>query len=107
MSPFPQKPPVTLRPARGSDVRAIARLVALHGLTPLRGPALVALRGRRVVAAIAMHGGRVVADPCVPTAREVALLRVRRQRELRGGHGHRTPLRCRSVVSSTVAAGVH
>ena len=81
MSPL-QRPPVTLRPAREGDVRAVVRLAALHGLTPLDGPALVALRGRRVVAAIALHGGRVVADPCVSTAREVALLRVRRQRAL-------------------------
>jgi hypothetical protein len=66
---------VVLRPAVPADDDALARLAALDGRRPLRGPVVVAERDGVAVAARAADG-TTVADPFAPTADLVALLRV-------------------------------
>jgi hypothetical protein len=107
MSPFPHTAHrVTVRPARPDDEQALAYIAALDSARPLTGPTLVAERGDRVVAAIDMDGGRVIADPFVPSVGEVALLRMRRSREMRGGHGRGSVLRRTLVLRPGAAAWV-
>jgi hypothetical protein len=74
---------VTVRHAEVEDQRSLARLALLDSAPRLRGPALVAEAGTRVLAAVPLGSGRPIADPFEPTAELVALLELRRE-QLRG-----------------------
>jgi hypothetical protein len=66
--------PVEIRPARPSDVGALADLAQLDSARVPAQPLLVAEHGGRVVAAIGVRDRRVIADPWLPTATAVELL---------------------------------
>ena len=70
---------ITVRRSSPADAVELARLAALDSARPLRGPALIAESGRRMLAAVPMGEGRPVADPFEPTAELVALLELRRE----------------------------
>jgi ABC-2 type transport system ATP-binding protein len=69
---------VTVRRSTSGDEGALARLAALAGASPPRGPALVAMADERMLAALPLGSGRPIADPFEPTAELVALLELRR-----------------------------
>ena len=69
---------ITVRTSRPGDEVALSRLAALDSARPLRGPALIAEAGERMLAALPLGSGRPVADPFEPTAELVALLELRR-----------------------------
>ena len=70
---------ITVRRSRPDDEVALSRLAALDSARPLRGPALIAEAGERMLAALPLDSGRPVADPFEPTAELVALLELRRE----------------------------
>ena len=70
---------ITVRTSRPGDEVALSRLAALDSARPLRGPALIAEAGERMLAALPLGSGRPVADPFEPTAELVALLELRRE----------------------------
>jgi hypothetical protein len=70
---------VIVRPARPADEAGLARLAALDSARPLRGPALVAESGTRLLAAVPLKSGRAIADPFEPTAELVELLELRKE----------------------------
>lgn len=69
---------VTVRRSDSDDRVELARLAALDSARPLRGPALVAESGSRILAALPLGPGRAIADPFEATAGLVALLELRR-----------------------------
>ncbi|HEV2814282.1 MAG TPA: hypothetical protein VGW10_13590 [Solirubrobacteraceae bacterium] len=69
--------PVTIRPARSGEERALADLARLDSAPPLDGDVLVAESEHNALAAIDVISGRLVADPFRRTASEAALLRAR------------------------------
>ena len=78
---------ITVRRSHPADTVELARLAALDSARPLRGPALIAESGQRILAALPLGEGRPVADPFEPTAELVALLELRREQL---GQGSRT-----------------
>jgi hypothetical protein len=70
---------ITVRRSRSGDEAALERLAALDSAKPLRGPALIAESGGRMLAAMPLRSGRPIADPFAPTTELVALLRLRRE----------------------------
>jgi hypothetical protein len=70
---------VIVRSSRPADESGLARLAALDSAHPLRGPALVAESGSRLLAAVPLGSGRAIADPFVPTAELVELLELRKE----------------------------
>jgi hypothetical protein len=70
---------ITVRRSRSGDEAALERLAALDSARPLRGPALIAESGGRILAALPLRSGRPVADPFEPTAELVELLRLRHE----------------------------
>jgi hypothetical protein len=70
---------VIVRPSRPADESGLARLAALDSARPLRGPALVAESGSRLLAAVPLGPGRAIADPFEPTAEFVELLELRKE----------------------------
>ena len=89
---------ITVRTANPGDEVALSRLAALDSARPLRGPALIAEAGERLLAALPLEGGRPVADPFEPTAELVELLELRREQmddasPARPSHGLRSLLR--------------
>jgi hypothetical protein len=70
---------VIVRPSRPADESGLARLAALDSARPLRGPALVAESGSRLLAAVPLGPGRAIADPFEPTAELVELLELRKE----------------------------
>lgn len=83
---------ITMRLAGDADWPALRALAQLDSIRPPEGPALVASVGGEIVAALWLDSGRVAANPFLPTAPEVALLRLRAE-QLRGAAG---PARRRS-----------
>jgi hypothetical protein len=78
----PQRGPVTydsvtIRRVTPDDWRAVERLAQLESRPPLRGEALLAEVGDRVLAAHSLHDGATLADPFEPTAELVTLLKAR------------------------------
>jgi hypothetical protein len=86
---------MTLRHARPADARAVADLAAMEEVV-VREPAMVAIRGGRVVAALSLADGAVAADPFAYTADAVALLRMRARQEHRHSARSRRRLRLRA-----------
>ncbi len=89
---------ITVRRSSPADAVELARLAALDSARPLRGPALIAESGQRMLAALPLGEGRPVADPFEPTAELVALLELRREQlgrdsGTRGGRALRWLLR--------------
>jgi hypothetical protein len=80
-------PAVVIRPARGSDGRALEQLAQLDSRPPLTGEVLVGERDGELVAAYAPASRAAIADPFRPTSDIVALL------ELHGGRRERRPRR--------------
>jgi hypothetical protein len=70
---------VIVRPSRPADESGLARLAALDSARPLRGPALVAESGSRLLAAVPLGPGRAIADPFERTAELVELLELRKE----------------------------
>ena len=70
---------VIVRPSRPADESGLARLAALDSARPLRGPALVAESGSRLLAAVPLGPGRAIADPFEPTAELVELLELTKE----------------------------
>ncbi len=70
---------VIVRASRPADESGLARLAALDSARPLRGPALVAESGSRLLAAVPLGPGRAIADPFEPTAELVELLELRKE----------------------------
>jgi hypothetical protein len=70
---------ITVRRSGSGDEAALEKLAALDSARPLRGPALIAESGGRMLAALPLRSGRPIADPFEPTAELVALLRLRRE----------------------------
>ena len=69
---------VTVRHAGGVDDERALRVRVADSAPRLRGPALVAEAGTRVLAALPLGSGRPIADLFEPTAELVALLELRR-----------------------------
>jgi hypothetical protein len=89
---------ITVRRSSPADAVDLARLAELDSARPLRGPALIAESGKRMLAALPLGEGRPVADPFEPTAELVALLELRREQlgrdpGMRGGRALRWLLR--------------
>lgn len=82
---------ITVRRSRPDDQAQLARLAALDSARPLRGPALVAESGERMLAALPLDGGRPVANPFERTAELVALLELRREQLAEASRPRRTP----------------
>lgn len=68
---------VVIRLAHEADRRALARLADLDAHRPLEGPVLVAVVAGQARAALALDTGEAIADPFYPSARLVAMLRLR------------------------------
>jgi hypothetical protein len=77
---------VIVRSSRPADESDLARLAALDSARPLRGPALIAESGSRLLAAVPLGSGRAIADPFAPTAELVELLELRKE-QLEGTEG--------------------
>jgi hypothetical protein len=69
--------PVTIRPARSTDLGSVREVALLDSQRPPRGPLLVAAVGNEIVAALVIGTGAVIANPFRHTAGAVALLRLR------------------------------
>ncbi len=67
--------PVTIRPARDTDLPAIAQIAELESRPVPSGRPLVALRGGRLQAVLDLRTGEVLADPFLPTGDTVELIR--------------------------------
>ena len=70
-------PSVLIRAARGSDGADLERIAELDSTRVPAGSLLVAEADGRLVAAIASSTGEAIADPFLPTADDVALLKLR------------------------------
>ena len=72
--------PVTIRPAREADARALSRLATLDSAAVPAAPVLVAEIDGALVAAVGAVSGEAVADPFEPTAEALELLTTRARR---------------------------
>lgn len=88
-----------VRPAGPADTAALRRLAQLDSARPLRGDALLAETGGRLVGAVELESGRAVADPFLPSANAVALLRLRARQLLGPAGRRRTTLRPRLTAA--------
>lgn len=75
----PRESGITIRPSRGGDRRALARLAALEERPVPDGRVLVAVVDGALVAALPLDGGEPLADPFQPTLDLLSLLRLRAQ----------------------------
>jgi len=73
----PRESGITIRLARRSDRRALARLAALEARSVPEGRVLVAVVDGALVAALPLDGGEPLADPFQPTLDLLSLLRLR------------------------------
>ena len=69
--------PVTIRPAKSSDLASIREVAQLDSQRPPSGPLLVAEVGGEIVATLVIGTDVVIANPFRPTADAVALLQLR------------------------------